>query len=331
MKRSLVLGLGFCALLALISGAWGGIEWSTFILEQQTGSPTTADVIPCIEDISVPNGTGSVRQCTPPLLFGLLTAAEVETALGFTPLNLGGNNTFTGTNNFTGSFEIGGTAQNFPASGLLVGTTDTQTLSGKTIAYSGNTLTGVAPTASPTLTGTVTLPDSSTATSAGLGSVAALGVGETAASAGSGNINVSGKYKVAGSQIGTGNLADTSACQSWTPADESGGSNSFSSVSAQWCKYGNIVYAYGTVTYPGSVSGGSDNAVISLPVAVPNQSYAIVVAAVTITGSAASLQGAFMRTVLNSSTAQFFSTTAELTNTNMAGATVRFMMIYPAS
>lgn len=51
-------------------------------------------------------------------------------------------------------------------SGDLVGTTATQTLTGKTITFADNTLTGVAPLASPTFTGTVT-----TATADLLGSV----------------------------------------------------------------------------------------------------------------------------------------------------------------
>jgi hypothetical protein len=42
-------------------------------------------------------------------------------------------NTWTGTNNFTGTFEIGGVAQVFPTSGLLVGRTDVQTLTNKTL------------------------------------------------------------------------------------------------------------------------------------------------------------------------------------------------------
>lgn len=41
-----------------------------------------------------------------------------------------------GTANFTGTLEVGGTAETFPASGLIVGTTDSQTLTNKSIAGS---------------------------------------------------------------------------------------------------------------------------------------------------------------------------------------------------
>ena len=57
----------------------------------------------------------------------------------------------------------------------------------------------VAMTASPTFSGTVTLPDSSTATSSGIGSLAALGVGESVPSAG--NVNISAAYKIAGNSV----------------------------------------------------------------------------------------------------------------------------------
>ena len=51
-----------------------------------------------------------------------------------------------------------------------------QTLTNKTIAFASNTLTGVAPLASPTFTGTVTMPDSGTWTSSGIASTTALGL-----------------------------------------------------------------------------------------------------------------------------------------------------------
>lgn len=42
-------------------------------------------------------------------------------------------NAWSGANNFTGTFEIGGTTESFPASGSIAGTTDAQTLTNKTI------------------------------------------------------------------------------------------------------------------------------------------------------------------------------------------------------
>lgn len=68
---------------------------------------------------------------------GLGTAAVGNTGTsGATVPLLNGNNTYSGTSNFTGTFEIGGVTETFPASGILVGTTDTQTLTNKSIAAS---------------------------------------------------------------------------------------------------------------------------------------------------------------------------------------------------
>lgn len=72
-----------------------------------------------------------------PIAATLGTAAFVDTGTsgGTIPL-LSGNNIWSGTNNFASTFSISGVQQNFPASGLLVGTTDTQTLTNKSIAAS---------------------------------------------------------------------------------------------------------------------------------------------------------------------------------------------------
>jgi hypothetical protein len=49
--------------------------------------------------------------------------------------------TLSAANNFTSTFQIGGVTETFPGSGLLVGTTDTQTLTNKTISTALNTIT----------------------------------------------------------------------------------------------------------------------------------------------------------------------------------------------
>ena len=80
--------------------------------------------------------------------FGTAAFIATGTSGGTVPLNNGGS-TQSGTANFTGVLQIAGTAQTFPASGLLVGLSDTQTLTNKTInsAVINGTITGT-PTAS---------------------------------------------------------------------------------------------------------------------------------------------------------------------------------------
>lgn len=79
---------------------------------------------------------------------GLGTAATQNTGTsGATvPLNNGGF-TQSGTANFTGTFQSNGTAQTFPGSGSIAGTSDTQTLTNKTISGASNTLSNVPFTA----------------------------------------------------------------------------------------------------------------------------------------------------------------------------------------
>lgn len=71
-------------------------------------------------------------------------------------VTVGGTNTWTGTNNFTGTFQISSITQTFPASGNLVGTSDSQTLTNKSISagqINSGTLAGAQAFA---LTGDVT-------------------------------------------------------------------------------------------------------------------------------------------------------------------------------
>jgi hypothetical protein len=60
-------------------------------------------------------------------------------------------------------------------------------------------VTGAAPLASPTFTGTITGPDGGTWTASGLASLTAIGVAETVPA--SGNVNISGSYNIGGSLV----------------------------------------------------------------------------------------------------------------------------------
>lgn len=125
---------------------------------------------------------------------------------------------------------------------------------------------------------------------------------------------------------GSGAVQTVIACTSWTPTDQSGASLTFTSVSAQYCVYGNLVFAYGTLTYPTTAS--TANATISLPVAVPNQSYAVVVG---IAGGSINTV-AFIRTVQNTSTANIVGTAQVVAeNVTLSTLTLHFFLVYPAS
>lgn len=90
--------------------------------------------------------------------------------------------TIAGTNNFTGTFKINGTTENFPASGNLVGTSDTQSLSNKTLV--NPVIVGPAPTAcGATCTLTAANAGQTTLLNAASGSVATL-----PAATGTGNV-----------------------------------------------------------------------------------------------------------------------------------------------
>lgn len=120
-----------------------------------------------------------------------------------------------------------------------------------------------------------------------------------------------------------GPVTAVTGCTSWTPTDQSGASLTFTAVSAQYCQYGNIVIAYGTLTYPTTADGS--NAKISLPVAVPNQPYASVF-------GTADGQGQFIKTVINSSIAAIQTAGGvAATNATLSTKIINFFIVYPAN
>ena len=92
-------------------------------------------------NVSHPN---AVWDSTTQSLYALGVPGQGQTGLTVIP-SAATTNTWSGVNNFTSTFEIGGTTETFPASGFIAGTTDTQTLSGKTLA--SPIITGPAPVA----------------------------------------------------------------------------------------------------------------------------------------------------------------------------------------
>lgn len=82
-------------------------------------------------------------------------SATLPSGLTIPAPTVSGAASFTGTDNFSGTFQIGGAAQTFPASGILAGTTDTQTLTNKTLTaptINGGALSGTF-SGTPTLSG----------------------------------------------------------------------------------------------------------------------------------------------------------------------------------
>ena len=117
----------------------------------------------------------------------------------------------------------------------------------------------------------------------------------------------------------------------WTPSDQSGASLTFTGVSAAYSQVGNMVFVYGTLTYPATASG-SIARIGGLPVTVPNVTYAG-----TSTGIA-SFSGAVTGTAspytITNSTRFIFEYVvggSPLTNAALSGQTVTFSFSYPAS
>jgi hypothetical protein len=125
----------------------------------------------------------------------------------------------------------------------------------------------------------------------------------------------------------TGGMALTTvAPTAWTPTDQSGAGLTFTSVSAMYMQIGNMVFVYGSLTYPATADASL--AKISLPVAVPNQAYANATGFTQSTATTSS----YIRTIINSSTAGFYAIAgAQATNATLSGLVLHFSIMYPAS
>lgn len=125
----------------------------------------------------------------------------------------------------------------------------------------------------------------------------------------------------------TGDLANQVNAASWTPTDQSGAALAFTSVSGRYTRIGNMVFASFSLTWPATGSGATTS--ISLPVAVPNQTYANSASLLHNSGAATIIYG---KTAQNSSNFTLFSGTAgNFTNNQLSGLTISGTIVYPAT
>jgi hypothetical protein len=126
-------------------------------------------------------------------------------------------------------------------------------------------------------------------------------------------------------------LSTSTACTPWTPTDQSGGGLTFSAWNAEVCQVQNSVTIFYSITYPIN-SDTTHSAAISLPVPVPNQSYAFVKSQ---PAAAVGATNVILNTVQNSSpgkaTITQVNNTSALTNAALTGATISGSMTYPAN
>lgn len=127
------------------------------------------------------------------------------------PLNAATNNTWTGTNNFTSTFQIMGATETFPASGNIVGTSDVQTLTNKSISGSEINSGTLTATVMPAFTGDVTNSAGTVATTISAGAVTNAKMAAGAANTIKGSVNGSSEADLA-----VGSCSGANQAINWT-------------------------------------------------------------------------------------------------------------------
>lgn len=256
-------------------------------------------------------GSGALVLATSPVLvtpnIGTPSAGVATNLTGTaSALNIGGNAATASAAPISGVTGLG--AGVATALAVNIGTAGSPIVNGGAL---GTPTSGVA----TNLTGTAAGLTAGIASAVAVGGITGLGTGVGTALAA--NTNSTGGLPV---QIGP---------TSWTPTDASGATLAFTSVSAQYTKIGNIVFVYGTLQYPATVS--SAQAIVGgLPFAVPNQTYAVLPGMLRTT---AALTGPIISLIANTSTFNIYieGVSAGVLNSTMGGNVLWFNFSYPVA
>lgn len=142
-----------------------------------------------------------------------------------------------------------------------------------------------------------------------------------------------GRWIAGGLQLGTG-IGTAAALNdyeigTWTPADASGAGLTFTGVSANYTKIGNMIFAYCQLTYP-ATADVSASLLSGLPFGVANAGYANQ----GVLSNATATAGSPIRASVIAGGTEFEVFVAagiRATNSQLSGGTLSFLLIYPAT
>jgi hypothetical protein len=236
---------------------------------------------------------------------------------------------------------VGGLAIAVEQATSILGNKTINTANNVTLKVNGNTITATAgtatvtiPNATDTLVGKATTDTLTNKTISGASNTLSVRIANDVTGLGTGVATFLGTPSSANlaaaltDEDGTG-VIPFEATGTWTPTDQSGASLSFAAVNCRYVKIGNMVHAYGTLTYP-ATANGSAALIGGLPFTVPNASYASVPSPVK---NSVGIAGTVAVPVVNTGTFNIWNNTTATnqTNANLTGAVLSFNISYPVS
>lgn len=273
--------------------------------------------------VTANTGTGAVVRATSPTLvtpaLGTPSSANLANATAYPFSNLSGiaAGVATFVNNPT-SANLAATITDETGTGALVFATSPTLVTPILGTPTSGVATNLTGTAAGLTAGTVTTNANLTGAVTSVGNATSLGSFSSAQLA-----------TALTDEDGTG-VVPFETTGTWTPTDQSGAALTFTGVNCRYTKIGNIIHAYGQLTFPTTVSAAS-NLIGGLPFTVPNSTYAVVTGPAR--NNAATTASLITLTVQNTVNFTFYSnsTGAPATNANLSAGVLNFNIIYPAT